>query len=316
MNLKVSIIVPVYNLAKYVGKAIESCLMQSYGNIEVIIVNDGSTDDSEKVIRQYVNDERIVYYKQKNAGVSAARNIGVQLATGDYITFLDADDMLQQDTVEKNVELIESQKERPDWVAVSVKRVDASGNEIILENKSMLGSFKYREIEVKSPADIFEMIEKNIFPAVVCASFFRKLFFDKPFINGRFEDSYMVMELLGKSPKIMISPYGAYLYVDREGSFINAAWTVSKWMDYTRVRIKILGTGISLFPSRKDFYMMEYCRMYYNLKYLKFKNRQDPEYREPLHLLLDRVPVARKFNMKLWLKYIIKCGVSFLRSKR
>lgn len=91
--MKVSIIIPVYNLESYIAKTIESCLRQTYGNIEVVIVNDGSTDGSEKEIEKYLADERIIYVKQENAGVSAARNHGVKISTGDYLTFVDGDDL-------------------------------------------------------------------------------------------------------------------------------------------------------------------------------------------------------------------------------
>ena len=87
----ISIILPVYNAEVYVGPAIDSVLEQTYSNWELIIINDGSKDDSEIVIRKY-SDARIKYFAQKNQGVSSARNKGLREASGSYFCFLDADD--------------------------------------------------------------------------------------------------------------------------------------------------------------------------------------------------------------------------------
>lgn len=98
---KVSIIIPVYNTGKYVGRCIESVLNQTYSNIEIIIVNDGSTDNSLEICRAYAErDKRIWVFDQPNAGVSAARNYGLDLATGDYVLFVDSDDTIEPNMVE------------------------------------------------------------------------------------------------------------------------------------------------------------------------------------------------------------------------
>lgn len=98
---KVSVIVPVYNKAPYVGKCIESILAQTLSDIEVIIVNDGSTDNSEAVCKTYLTDERVQYHLQKNAGPAAARQNGIDHASGEYLGFVDADDWIDPDMYEK-----------------------------------------------------------------------------------------------------------------------------------------------------------------------------------------------------------------------
>ncbi len=99
----VSIIMPAYNAEMYIQEAIDSVLGQNYKNWELIIINDGSTDLTEKFIHKY-NDERIKYYYQKNAGVSVARNIGMVHAKGEFLTFLDADDALTEISIALRVE--------------------------------------------------------------------------------------------------------------------------------------------------------------------------------------------------------------------
>ena len=93
---KISVIVPVYNTEKYIKKCLDSIINQTYSNIEIIIINDGSTDNSELIINEYLKEypDKIKYYKKENGGLSDARNYGVTKATGDYICFVDSDDYI------------------------------------------------------------------------------------------------------------------------------------------------------------------------------------------------------------------------------
>jgi glycosyltransferase involved in cell wall biosynthesis len=107
MNLPlVSILIPLYNSEKYITETIQSCLNQTYKNIEVIIVDDGSTDNSYQVAKSYESDILKVY-KQENAGACRARNYAFELSSGDYIQYLDADDLLSPNKIEKQIELFE-----------------------------------------------------------------------------------------------------------------------------------------------------------------------------------------------------------------
>ena len=106
--MKISIIVPVYNCEAYLRCCIDSLLAQTYCNIEIILVNDGSTDSSGSICNSYdVLDDRIVVLHQENAGVSAARNAGLRICTGEYIMFVDADDWIDPDACSKIVNFID-----------------------------------------------------------------------------------------------------------------------------------------------------------------------------------------------------------------
>lgn len=96
---KVSIIIPCYNVEKYINNCLDSIINQTYTNIEIICINDGSTDSTGDIIKSY-NDNRIVYIEQKNSGVSKARNLGLSMANGEYITFVDGDDSIKVDMIE------------------------------------------------------------------------------------------------------------------------------------------------------------------------------------------------------------------------
>tara|TARA_B100000768_G_C11219739_1_gene349942 strand:+ start:142 stop:1023 length:882 start_codon:yes stop_codon:yes gene_type:complete len=105
-----SIIIPTYNRAEQISKAIKSCLGQSYSNFELIIVDDGSTDSTEKTIFSF-KDSRIKYFKKENAERGAARNFGISKAKGAYITFLDSDDILYSNHLSHAFSVIKSRKE-------------------------------------------------------------------------------------------------------------------------------------------------------------------------------------------------------------
>ena len=101
MNEKVAIIIPVYNSSKFLRECIESAIAQTYENIEIILVNDGSTDDSLEIIELYSKkDERIRYCSLKNSGVSTARNTGLKMCESDKVVFLDSDDIITPNLVE------------------------------------------------------------------------------------------------------------------------------------------------------------------------------------------------------------------------
>ena len=103
----VSVIIPVYNCEEYIGECIDSVAEQTYDNIEIIVVNDGSKDGSENIIKDKRKRYRnILYYKQRNEGVSAARNLGIKKARGEYITFVDGDDLVGKYLVERLVNQI------------------------------------------------------------------------------------------------------------------------------------------------------------------------------------------------------------------
>lgn len=97
----ISIIMPVYNSEKYLARCINSVLNQTYKDFELIIVNDSSTDNSEKIIKDYLNDKRIKYFNNIHKGVSNARNLGIEKSKGEYITFIDSDDWMLENALEE-----------------------------------------------------------------------------------------------------------------------------------------------------------------------------------------------------------------------
>ena len=108
---KISIIIPVYNGEEFLKRCLDSIIVQTYQNWELIIVNDGSTDKTKDIIEEYIEkDKRIVVINKDNSGVSDSRNIGIDYSTGDYITFVDADDFLEKNMLLSIIELLNKEK--------------------------------------------------------------------------------------------------------------------------------------------------------------------------------------------------------------
>lgn len=143
---KVSVIVPVYNSERFLLQCIDSILQQTYHNIELILINDGSTDNSGKICNNYAKkDSRVHVMHQENMGVSAARNAGIHHATGDYLQFVDSDDFIDSNMTETLVKALE--KNSASLVICGYKRIDSSTRECIQNNcSSKVGFYSFDEM--------------------------------------------------------------------------------------------------------------------------------------------------------------------------
>lgn len=133
MNKKMSIIIPVYNVEKWLNKCVESVLQQTYENLEIILINDGSTDNSGTICDYYGSkDSRVTVIHNQNSGLSVTRNIGMKQATGDYIMFLDSDDyILDHDIINDFMEILN--KEKSDFIYSSYCRFNDEDEDVITE---------------------------------------------------------------------------------------------------------------------------------------------------------------------------------------
>ena len=113
--MKVSVIIPVYNVEKYIKKTLDSVINQTYRNIEIIIIDDGSTDNTFKICEKYQLNKNVKIIKQINKGVSNARNNGLKIATGEYILFVDGDDYIEKNTLKYNPTKKQFPKDNKIW---------------------------------------------------------------------------------------------------------------------------------------------------------------------------------------------------------
>lgn len=172
----VSIIVPVYNAEKNLEKCIKSIMSQTYAKLEVLLINDGSTDKSLEIIKRYENiDSRIKYFNKKNSGVSSARNYGIEKAKGKFVFFIDADDTIDKYAIENLI------KEYDETYLIGLNHCICKDNQI---NKR-----KY-EKEVYDPKEFFESIFKGKSLGVVWGYLFETKFLK----NISFDENTFYME--------------------------------------------------------------------------------------------------------------------------
>lgn len=157
---KVSIIIPVYNAGKFIGRCISSLLSQTHKNWEAICVDDGSRDNSAAVIREYANkDSRIKLICQENAGVSIARNNALKLVEGTFLTFVDSDDFLHPQTLEISVKLAE--QDSSDLVAYTYSR--SYRTNLIIRHALHISDSKKQKFKMWNIDEIDRMVTDNIF---------------------------------------------------------------------------------------------------------------------------------------------------------
>lgn len=227
-----SIIVPVYNVEKYVSACIDSLLTQEYDNIEVILIDDGSKDRSREVCQQYTTqDSRVRLYTQTNQGQSVARNLGLEHARGELITFMDSDDTILPETYRVAIETLQSHP-NCDQVQFPLHKRIGTPNPQIIENDfdpilnrcSMLHNW---------------VVDRDI-SWIVCNKIFKRETIDGLSFKANlvYEDNLFAIQQLKRSSGICFSISGAYLYHYREGSTTNTH-SLKNNLDMIKIHIEI-----------------------------------------------------------------------------
>ena len=221
---KFSIIVPVYNTEKYLKRCLDSIKSQTFKDYEVIIVNDGSTDNSSDIISKY--PYKVI--NQDNQGLSMARNNGVKKTSGDYLIFLDSDDYIEKGLLK---EINNSLSNNPDLVRYQIKEV--------FDNKSDI-NYEETPFDNKNGVDAFKFITNYHFVENAWAYAIKREFYLKErfsFKNGTYHEDFGLMPLVIIKSKIVNSiNYVGYCYYQRDGSIMNSS-------DYFKTKKKV-----------KDFY--------------------------------------------------------------
>lgn len=211
----ISIIVPVYNVAKYLPRCIDSIISQTYSNLEIILVDDGSTDESGAICDEYSKtDKRIRVLHKENGGQSSARNAGLDIANGEFIAFADADDWVANNYIEEmHLNLIEFDAEIS---AVSYFKVSAS--------HSPTSSKESRNTKLLNPieATAATLYQNKLDTSPWCKLFHRHLFHNLRFVDGiLYEDLELIPRIYLSSKNIVWSNSKLYFYYTRENSSIN-----------------------------------------------------------------------------------------------
>lgn len=239
--MKISIIVPVYNIEQYIGRCLESLVKQTYKNIEIIVVNDESCDSSLEICENYANfDARIQIINKTNGGLSSARNEGIKYATGDYVLFVDGDDSISLETCEELSKIVKN-KDIDLVIFKYIKILDNkqirsldSGNTEFISNKEAYRRYLYGE---------------NIVPATWTKLYKRELFDNILFPIGILaEDFATTHKFILKANKVVYYDKSFYNYFIRENS-IMATKSLKLTLDYYKTADEKYQSELKLFPE-------------------------------------------------------------------
>lgn len=236
MNKKISVIVAVYNTEKYVEKCLNSLLNQTYKNLEIIVVEDGSTDNSKKVLEKYVNNKKIkIIYNKKNSGLSYSRNVGLENATGSYIGYIDSDDYVDLDYYEKLMQSIIDNK--AEIAICDIKVVDEDTNTEVISRCCNNDEFT-----------VYNVVDNGL-AASACNKLFKKELISKyKFAEGKVnEDIAVVIPTLVRAKKIAYANT-YYYYVQRGGSIQNSGFSDKRFDIFYGVK-----TTIERIEGNKDY---------------------------------------------------------------
>ena len=233
---KVSVVIPTYNRINYLARAIESALRQTYSNIEIVVVDDGSTDKTEELLKKYVG--RIVYIYQPNQGAASARNKGIDAAKGEFIAFLDSDDYFYPDNVEKKIDRLFGDQ-NCGWIHSNWQYVSPDGG--ILEN----GAHKFRHNNKCVEGEIFpELLKSRNFIATDSVVISKEILTQ----TGGFDDSIPSQEEYDLWLRLAIKNEVRYiseplLYVTRQSGSLS-----SDFMKWAQGNARIIEKLHSLLP--------------------------------------------------------------------
>ena len=208
---KISVIIPIYNVEKYLKRCIESIIKQTYSNLEIILVDDGSPDGCAKICDEYKNkDERIVVIHKKNGGLSDARNAGLKVATGEIISYIDSDDYVDLDMYEKMTKAME---EKNADIVVCGTNIDYEDGHTKVKCEKEEKSFNREEA-------LIELNSFKSFDMAVWNKLYKREVVDKiEFPVGKKSEDYFVMyQYFARAKKVVIINQAKYHYFQRSNS--------------------------------------------------------------------------------------------------
>lgn len=260
----ISIIIPVYKVEQYLEKCMASILGQTYDNLEVILVDDGSPDGCPKMCDTYGKRyQNVIVIHKKNGGLSSARNAGVRVATGEYIAFVDSDDYVDPKMYEHMVNVMLCQKS--DMVICGLQCVDEQNQEINAGRTLLTGQLDPDSIALKILDGWWEYVPawNKLYKAEVIKSYL--------FPEGKIhEDEFTVHHYLGACKSISVIPEKYYKYVIRNGSIVHSGISVKSFdaLDAYYDRYKYYEKARKNFLAKKTFEVIEsvYCDRRYNIK--------------------------------------------------
>ena len=272
MKEKISVIIPIYNVEDYLEQCVESILNQTYTNLEIILVNDGSTDSSGEICDRYKNiDKRIKVIHKENGGLSDARNYGIEASTGDYIAFLDSDDWADKKLYMTLYEII-----KKNHADISVCNFKICYSDKDIEKQEL------NEVKCYSNIEALERLYCN--DAVTMVVAWNKLYKRKVIGYLRFpvgkihEDEYLTPMIIYNANKISYINNELIYYRQRENSIMNKKFNIKR-LDYLYVlesRMKFFKENMlnELYKKNVCTYLEKVMEFYFHIKNSEIENKK------------------------------------------
>ncbi len=293
MTPLISVIIPVYNVEKYIQASISSIIEQSYKNIEIILVNDGSTDESGRICDTFAEkDSRIRVIHKANSGVSAARNTGIEAASGDYICFVDSDDYVTPDYV----------KHMYDTAVKYNADITTSNQYKIWDNGKTVELFKrnepYGTVNLKSGIETLSdmLYGKTCYATCCCKLYKKEIFSEIRFPEYRMgEDSFTMYKCFLKAESVAHLYQPDYYYVQHESSAMHSV-DYSKFYDYIQLSDAFMRIVSNDYP---ELFLPAVNRLIENNFWVYMKMRTQPKkYHNELNHIIKNIKTFRKYVLK------------------
>lgn len=243
-NPLISVIIPVYNVEEYLEKCVDSVLQQDYDHLEILLIDDGSSDQSGKICDEYAQkDSRVLVIHQKNGGVSCARNTGVANASGQYITFVDSDDYVSVDFVSFMYELI--CKHHAQISSCGAVNIQPSGKQILVDtdfSEHVMG--RHEALERMCYNDGFYI---TLWDKLFAADLFDGIRFPE---GKLFEDTGVTYQLVFRAEKIVACCEPKYFYVTKGNTITTSVFKRSK-LDYVEMADQMGDDIVRVYPDLK-----------------------------------------------------------------
>ena len=218
----ISVVVPIYNVEQYLERCVNSILQQTYQNLEIILVDDGSPDNSGAICDSYsFLDQRIKVIHRRNGGLSDARNVGLDMASGEFIAFVDSDDTIMPEMIEKLFQRIDI--DQSDMSFCGYRQVNQDGDilsEVVLPDNVLTG-FDALRVSYENQGVLFTLTWNKLYK--------RRLFENIHFPVGKYhEDEYTTYLLIDRCSRISVLREPLYLYMQRNNSIMQEMYSVKR----------------------------------------------------------------------------------------
>lgn len=304
MKPLISIIVPIYNTESYLEKCLDSLVNQTLKNIEIILINDGSLDNSEKIIKKYLKkySDKIVYYKKENEGQGVARNYAIKLARGEYLTFVDSDDFVEETMLE---ELYKKAKDESSDIVACTKVYVVKSETLTISSSLFDVSDPYRKYILNNSGPVGKIIKREIIQN-------NNLYFP----NLRAYEDIAIVPLWGLyAKKISYIDKPFYYYIIHEGSTMkqliyNEKLThIYSSLDNLYIKFKLLSGD--KYYSELEWIYIEHLLHAASLRFYKFKKTD--EIHKINCIMKEKFPnwFKNKYYKTMNIKYKIICTLLY-----